>query len=429
MATTSYDVRRVALVVAAGLLVSGCSLGRANPLAERCPRRARAACPRPSPRAPSRRRPPPRPRSRPEPAAEAVPGLHAGLLPAPARRWRPPSRRGPRAHGRLHVVRRVVPERTPPGDRSAQRPHRARAVPRGGAGPWLHRPCHLRLGAGHDPRARATWRAQGFVAFHVDYRNHAGSDDDPPAARRLRIGYALDVINAVQALRRSPRVPVDDERVALFGRSMGGGVVYKALEIAPGFVQAASAWASVSSLEDENFDHFIRDDGDRDPLVQFVEREYGLPGQPAFGKVLAGDQRAPVLRPDHRAAAARPRQVRLDLPARLGPRVVPGPPRGRCRRADGVVPRRARVRSVVLRGDGAHDPVLPRPAGLKPGGWRVPLGLVSLQRRRTDGIPGRPGIPSKASDGAMSRGPRASAGGVGGRRRCRRRPGPGAGWS
>jgi len=128
-------------------------------------------------------------------------------------------------------------------------------------------------------RERGYLATQGFVAFHVDYRNHAGSDDDPLAARRLRTGYALDVVNAVQALRRSPRVPVDDDRIGLFGRSMGGGVLYKALEIAPGFVQAASAWASVSSREDENFDHFIREDGDRDPLVEFVAREYGLPGE------------------------------------------------------------------------------------------------------------------------------------------------------
>jgi dipeptidyl aminopeptidase/acylaminoacyl peptidase len=133
-------------------------------------------------------------------------------------------------------------------------------------------------------RERGYLATQGFVTFHVDYRNHAGSDADPLAARRLRIGYALDVINAVQALRRSPRVPVDNDRIALMGRSMGGGVVYKALEIAPGLVNAASAWASVSSLENENFDHFIRRDGGRDDLVRFVEREYGLPGQPGSAK-------------------------------------------------------------------------------------------------------------------------------------------------
>jgi dipeptidyl aminopeptidase/acylaminoacyl peptidase len=133
-------------------------------------------------------------------------------------------------------------------------------------------------------RERGYLASRGFVAFHVDYRNHAGSDDDPATAQRLRVDYALDVINAVQALRRAPRVPVDDDRVALFGRSMGGGVVYKALEIAPGLVQAASAWASVSSLENENFDHFIRDDGGRDELVSYVASEYGLPGRPGSAR-------------------------------------------------------------------------------------------------------------------------------------------------
>ena len=141
---------------------------------------------------------------------------------------------------------------------------------------------------------------------------------------------------------------------------MGGGVVYKALEIAPGLVGAATAWASVSSREDENFDHFIRDDGDRDPLVDFVEQEYGLPGQPGSAKFW-------------REISARTYFDRITepvllvhgssdstLPAGLGPGVVPSPPRGRRRRAAGVVPGRARLRAVVLRGDGPHDGLLPR---------------------------------------------------------------------
>lgn len=134
-------------------------------------------------------------------------------------------------------------------------------------------------------RERGFLSTNGFVAFHVDYRNHAGSGFDPLADRRLRTAYALDVINAVQALRRTPDVPVDDDRIALFGRSMGGGVVYKALEVAPGLVSAASVWAAVSSREDENFDHFIRDDpGDRADLVRYVAQEYGLPGEKGSAK-------------------------------------------------------------------------------------------------------------------------------------------------
>ena len=213
-------------------------------------------------------------------------------------------------------------------------------------------------------RERGYLATQGFVAFHVDYRNHAGSDDDPLAARRLRTGYALDVVNAVQALRRTPQVPVDDDRIGLFGRSMGGGVVYKALEIAPGLVGAATAWASVSSREDENFDHFIREDGDRDPLVDFVEQEYGLPGQAGSAKFW-------------REISARTYFDRITEPVLLvhGSSDSTCPPAwarasyralrdGRRRRAPGVVPGRARLRAVVLRGDGADDGVLPERAGL-----------------------------------------------------------------
>ena len=129
-------------------------------------------------------------------------------------------------------------------------------------------------------RERGYLAARGYVAFHVDYRNHAGSDDDPAAARELRLGYSVDVINAVQALRDSRRVPVDDERVALMGRSMGGGVVYKALEMVPGLVSAAAVWAPVSSLEADNYNRWIRGDASRSGLDRYVQRKYGLPGQP-----------------------------------------------------------------------------------------------------------------------------------------------------
>ena len=109
-------------------------------------------------------------------------------------------------------------------------------------------------------RERGYLAAAGYIALHVDYRNHAESDDDPRYQTRMRLGYSADVIAAVKALRRSPDVPVDDDRVALFGRSMGGGVILKALIAEPGLVQAAAPWASVSSLEADNYRRFIRGD-------------------------------------------------------------------------------------------------------------------------------------------------------------------------
>lgn len=132
-------------------------------------------------------------------------------------------------------------------------------------------------------RERGYLASRGYVALHVDYRNHAESSDDPNAARNLRLGYAVDVVNAVQALQETDAVPINDDQVFLMGRSMGGGVVYKALEMAPGLAAGAAAWASVSSLEAENYNQFIRGDP-ADGLDDFVARRYGLPGDPGSAR-------------------------------------------------------------------------------------------------------------------------------------------------
>jgi dipeptidyl aminopeptidase/acylaminoacyl peptidase len=132
-------------------------------------------------------------------------------------------------------------------------------------------------------RERGYLAEHGYVALHVDYRNHAESDDDPLFQLRMRLGYSADVINAVKALRRTRAVPVDDDRIALFGRSMGGGVVLKALVAAPGLVQAATVWDSVSSLEAQNYRQFIRPDPTDAGLRDRLARRFGTPGQnPAF---------------------------------------------------------------------------------------------------------------------------------------------------
>ena len=280
MATLSYDVRRIAVPVAAMLLLSGCSGSEESPRATRTSSTAPTTS---TPGEPSATASP----TEPDTTESAEPKPYPVSLPAYF------EREPDGGDLRLGTVRERTAAYTS-YDASYRSGHLRVTgvlnVPTG-TGPFpavvlAHGyidPAYYVSGQGMT-RERGYLATQGFVAFHVDYRNHAGSDDDPLAARRLRTGYALDVVNAVQALRRTPQVPVDDDRIGLFGRSMGGGVVYKALEIAPGLVGAATAWASVSSREDENFDHFIREDGDRDPLVDFVDREYGLPGQAGAGK-------------------------------------------------------------------------------------------------------------------------------------------------
>jgi dipeptidyl aminopeptidase/acylaminoacyl peptidase len=101
-------------------------------------------------------------------------------------------------------------------------------------------------------RERAALADRGYLALHVDFRNHAGSDDEPELVDDLYLGCAVDTLGAVRALRASD-LPVDGDRVALMGRSMGGMVVLQALEMAPGFVDAGIIYSGQSSLEADNY--------------------------------------------------------------------------------------------------------------------------------------------------------------------------------
>ncbi|WP_405894547.1 prolyl oligopeptidase family serine peptidase [Streptomyces sp. NBC_00104] len=121
----------------------------------------------------------------------------------------------------------------------------------------------------------------GYVVLHTDYRDHAGSDDDPDNDVNLRLGYTEDVIGAAKALRASGRPEIDGDRIGLLGRSMGGGVVYNTLVVAPGLFDAAVAFAPVSSRPAENIDHFQRPEGD--PVVAEIEAAHGTPASnPTF---------------------------------------------------------------------------------------------------------------------------------------------------
>jgi dipeptidyl aminopeptidase/acylaminoacyl peptidase len=94
----------------------------------------------------------------------------------------------------------------------------------------------------------------GFAVLHTDYRGHAASDPATPLERETRLGYTRDAINAVLALEKEPYV--DPDRMAMLGRSMGGGVTLNALVARPGLVDAAVVYASVSSRFLDNLRHF-----------------------------------------------------------------------------------------------------------------------------------------------------------------------------
>ena len=115
---------------------------------------------------------------------------------------------------------------------------------------------------------------RGFVALHTDYRNHATSSKDPDNNIRLRLGYTEDVISAALAVQSSRLPALDGNRIALLGRSMGGGVTYNALVTRPGLFDAAVVYASVSARAGENFNKWQRNDYD---IAREIGSRYGMP--------------------------------------------------------------------------------------------------------------------------------------------------------
>ena len=108
---------------------------------------------------------------------------------------------------------------------------------------------------------------QGFVVVHSDYRNHAGSDDDPNNETSLRLGYTEDVINAVLAVQTSGLEYVNAEDIGMFGHSMGGGIAQNVAVVAPDLVDAIVLYAPVSGNAWANFNQYTSDDPERSQAI------------------------------------------------------------------------------------------------------------------------------------------------------------------
>jgi dienelactone hydrolase len=114
----------------------------------------------------------------------------------------------------------------------------------------------------------------GYIVLHSDYRNHAGSDDDPENNIRFRMGYVLDIVNAALALRAADIPQIDDSRIGYLGRSMGGGIGYQAMVAFPNVFDSYVLYAPTSADYADNFNRWGRVATD---FAQEVSDTYGLP--------------------------------------------------------------------------------------------------------------------------------------------------------
>jgi dipeptidyl aminopeptidase/acylaminoacyl peptidase len=123
-------------------------------------------------------------------------------------------------------------------------------------------------------REQAVLAENGFVAFQIDYRNYASSTRERAAFVARPLGYPADLVNAVRAVRRADLPFVDGDRVGLFGRSMGGGVVLDALVTRPHLARAAVLYSPVSSEAADTYHRWVEGDPG---LRRRVEAAYGNP--------------------------------------------------------------------------------------------------------------------------------------------------------
>jgi dipeptidyl aminopeptidase/acylaminoacyl peptidase len=141
----------------------------------------------------------------------------------------------------------------------------------------------------------------GFVVIHPDYRNHAFSDKDPADLAGFRLGYTIDAINCIMAVKNSNFKFFNKEKIGVLGHSMGGGVVLNLLVVRPDLIQAAVLFAPMSADSRANFYRWQFRPKHHSETAEKIIALYGSPeSNPAFWEGLSAKNylaniKAPIL--------------------------------------------------------------------------------------------------------------------------------------
>jgi dipeptidyl aminopeptidase/acylaminoacyl peptidase len=123
----------------------------------------------------------------------------------------------------------------------------------------------------------------GYIVIHPDYRNHAFSSKDPSDLAGFRLGYVIDAINCVMAVKNSDKPYFNKDKIGLLGHSMGGGVVLNVLVVKPELAKAAFLMAPVSADYRENFTRWLWRRKHHPEVAEKIIAQYGSPeSNPAF---------------------------------------------------------------------------------------------------------------------------------------------------
>jgi dipeptidyl aminopeptidase/acylaminoacyl peptidase len=134
-------------------------------------------------------------------------------------------------------------------------------------------PPAYRSGAGlHREESRLL--ADGYAVLHPDYRNFGDSQRETGRPVADPLGYPADVLNAVVALKKARLPGIDLTRIALLGRSMGGGVALQVAEARPHWFDALVLSSPVSSDATNDYLRWVAPDRG---LERRVTAAYGSP--------------------------------------------------------------------------------------------------------------------------------------------------------
>lgn len=87
----------------------------------------------------------------------------------------------------------------------------------------------------------------GFIVFKIDFRGNGRSEGDPSGSY-FSSAYSIDAISALKSLQKSEKV--DPKRIGIWGHSMAGNVVLRAM-LVTNEIKAGVIWAgAVYSYED-----------------------------------------------------------------------------------------------------------------------------------------------------------------------------------
>ena len=101
------------------------------------------------------------------------------------------------------------------------------------------------IGSG-SKREQDYFARYGYVTVHPDYRGHGESSPDVSARYDFNVGYTIDVMNLISAIKKFKSNTLDATRIGMWGHSMGGGITERVMVLS-GDVKAIVLFAPISS--------------------------------------------------------------------------------------------------------------------------------------------------------------------------------------